>query len=121
MSTGFEGIRPKQFITNGSLAADLTSEIIEVLPIDRVGIEVVWSASDVVGILYVQGTITGDRYANLRNPDGSLIRCTITGTTNYFMFDVDVKAFSRIRMFFDYTSGTAGTLNGYYLAKGKYI
>jgi hypothetical protein len=70
--------------------------------------------------MYVQGTVSGNFYSNLVNPDGSVIRFPISGTTSFRHLDIDVQAFNKIRVFFDYSSGTTLTLQGYFQAKGLF-
>lgn len=122
MASGFDGKRPFQFITSAIVTADYTSNVIEVLPLKRIGLEFSWVTSDVVGIAYIQGTIAENSglYSNLVNPDGSLVRFSIVGTSSHKHLDIDVQAFHKIRLFFDYTSGTTLTLQGHYLAKGLF-
>lgn len=113
-------VEPKQFITNGSLAADFTSNPIEVLGLKRIGIILSWTTSDVSGIIYPQAMVAMDIYENLpKNDAGDPITVAVSGAAGHQTFDIDVHAFNKIQIFFDYTAGTAGTINGWWLAKGK--
>ena len=113
----FDGKRLQQFITNASMTSDYTSNPIEVLPFDRIGLEVSWTGTP-TGILYIQATIAGTNYDTL--PSSPLVTfIALTGIAGFQQFDLEVKAFSKIRVFYDATSGT-GTLNGYYIAKGTF-
>lgn len=117
----FDGKRLKQFITNGSMASDYTSDPIEVLPLDRIGVECFWTGTP-TGILYIQSTIAGTNYdvlPSLPTVTSVSIVDGFVGTKAFQQFDLDVKAFSRIRVFYDATSGS-GTMNGYYIAKGTF-
>ena len=114
----FDGKRPQQFITNGSIASNFTSNPIECLLLDRVGLEFTWTTADVNGTLYIQGTITGNVFQNLPSTSPTVISIAIAGVSGSQIFDIDCKAFSKIQAFFSRTSGTAGTLNGWWLAKG---
>jgi len=115
----FDGKRLIQFISSGNIASDFTSNTIEVLHLDRIGLDFDWTTSDVNGTLYIQCSIQGTNFSDL--PDSNtIISVAITGTSGYQAFDIDVKAFSKIRAFFDRTSGSTGTINGYYISKGTY-
>lgn len=120
MATGFNGKRPEQFITDAIITADYTSPIIEVLSLDRVGLEFSWDTSDIVGVMFIQVTISGNFFSNLTNPDGSIVRFPINGTTSFKHLDLDLQGFNKLRAFFDYTSGTTLTLQGHLQAKGLF-
>lgn len=111
---------PIPFITNANIAVDYTSSEIDVISLDRIGIDVSWTTSNVNGILYVQATIAGTNFSTLLDANDNPIAIAIAGTSSFQAFDIDVKAFSKIRIFFDRTSGSLGTLNGSYLSKGRY-
>jgi hypothetical protein len=115
----FDGKRVTRFITDGSIGADFTSDTIPVMPLNRVGIDIEWTTADVVGTVYIQCTIAGNNFSDLP-ASSKIVSVPIAGTNGFQSFDIDCQAFSELRLFFDYTSGTAGTLQGYYLAKGSF-
>ncbi len=115
----FDGKRPLRFITDGDISGDFTSEVIPVLTLNRIGIDLEWTTSDVNGTIYIQCTIAGNNFSNL--PDGNtIISIPVAGVDGFQPFDIDCQAFSELRVFFDHTSGSTGTLQGYYLAKGTF-
>lgn len=119
MANFFEGKKPEVIISGQSISGDYTSSAIEILPWDRVGVEVEWSASTLSATIYPQVSIIGNQYSNLVDSGANPIAIAITGSSGAAHFDLDVKAFAKLKVFIDHSSGS-GTISIAVVAKGKY-
>ena len=107
-----------QFITSGDIGSDFTSNPIDVGHINRLGIELAWTTAAVNATIYVQATITGTNYGNL-TAGGTAITATIAAANGTQIFDLDVTAFDKVQVFVDNSSGSPGTINGWWRAIGE--
>lgn len=123
-------IKPYNVITDGSMAADITSEPTILELISGASYTVEWSGTSPVGDLILQGSndyalnpngsvkdsgtwVTMYVSINGGSPAGSM---PISGNTGTGLIEIDRTNVYAIRLFFDRTSGT-GTLNA--VIKGK--
>ena len=97
-----------KFIESGDLSADFTSTPVEILYVDRVGIELVWTGTP-TGPFEVQVSNGGTVWNTINNSVAG------AGSADNGFVDVETTA-KFIRVFFDRTSGT-GTLSAHLVAK----
>lgn len=105
-------VKQKQFISSGNIASDFTSEVIDVQNFKRLGIELVGTTSDVNGTMYIQASVSRSNYDDLTD-----LNLTVAAANFTQVYDIDVSGFASIRVFFDQSSGSTGTLNGWYMIK----
>lgn len=96
------------FISGGDLSADFISKEVEILHVDRVGIELVWTGTP-TGPFEIQVSNSG---VNWTTVDSSI---AAAASADFGFVDLETAA-KFIRVFFDRTSGT-GTLTAYLTAK----
>lgn len=114
---------PVQVVTNGSLAADLTSDVIEIRNQDNVGIQLNWTGTP-TGDFVVEISIDyqEDSLGNVLSA-GNWIELplspaiTAAGSADQAYIDLNQMSASYVRVRFIWASGT-GTLNAFMTAKG---
>lgn len=108
-----------QLVTNQSLAASFNSSAVPLQWEDNICLECVWTTSDIVGTIKVQGSLTGNNWADLKDSSGTAITFSIASANDVGIFDLNQLSYNYVRIAFTKTSGTAGTINVY--AGGKMI
>ena len=96
------------FVSGESAGADFTSVPVNILHVDRVALELVWTGTP-TGIVEVQVSNTGTNW--------TAVDSTITpaGSADFGFVEIETSA-KFVRVFFDYTSGS-GTLSAHLTAK----
>lgn len=112
-------LQPQSIITNGSMAADITSAPTLLKSLSRVSYELSWSGTAPVGVAAVQ---VSNSYS--LNPNGTVNNTgtwntiatgAVSGATGVGGLDV-ITAFNAVRLIYTRTSGT-GTMNATVNAK----
>lgn len=104
-------IKPYKLMDAVTMAADATSNAVDVKYSDNVGIQLVWTGTP-VGNFYVQGTIDDTTWTAL--DFGSIP--TSGGAAGDHLLNMNNLPYRKIRVFFDRTSGT-GALTAWVMAK----
>ena len=104
-------IKPKHLVIAGSMSGDITSDPVDVLYSDNVGVQLVFTGTP-TGNFYVQGTIDGSTWTAL---DFGTIP-TAAGAAGDHLLNMNNLPYQQIRVFYDRSSGT-GTLDVYVMAK----
>lgn len=86
-----------------SLAADATSEITDVINLDKASIHITWTGTSPVGDILVQAR-NGELDAWYQLDFGSTI--SVSGNTGEHQLVFNELPFTHIRLFYDRTSGT---------------
>lgn len=114
---------PFSVITNGSMAASITSKPTIIQKLSMIGYDISWTGTTPVGVMSVQVSNT---YAE--NVDGSVKTAgnwttltlsttpTVSGNTGNGFIDVDATGAYAMRLVYTRTSGT-GTMNATITAK----
>jgi hypothetical protein len=108
-------LKPRQFITAGSMGADYVSEAFDISEFDNICIQLIWTGTSPVGDFQVQGTMIDspatDDWVDLL--DTAVAAGGAAGTALINLSDL---ALTDMRVTYTYSSGT-GTLTGWHFAK----
>lgn len=112
-----EGQVPLHFIVAGSMAADYTSEGIDISLVKNVSIQLNFAGSTPTGNFYVQVSLDNTVYTALDLVDsaGAAWVPAAAGDATIIINLSDIP-YSYLKVFYDRTSGT-GTLEGYIFGK----
>lgn len=114
---------PVHVITNGSMAGNITSAVVEIKNQDNIGIQMIWTGAP-VGTFAVQVSMTfqEDSFGNVTNP-GTWTSIPLTpaitaaGSGDNAYIDLNQLSAPYVRVVYTRTSGT-GTLNAFIDGKG---
>lgn len=116
-------LEPQQIITNGSMAGNLTSTIMEVKQQDNIGIQLNWTGTPVgTFTVLVSMDHVRDIYQNVLVA-GNFISLplspaiTASGSGDIAYIDLNQLSAAYVEVIYTRTSGT-GTLNAFITAKG---
>lgn len=115
-----KGILQPQTVFNAeTMDGDLTSNVYETKYVDNLGLQVMWTSSDAVGTIEVQGslnydphTATGDFEAITFDP----VLDQPSSDNGSYLIDLNQWPFPYLRVFYDRASGT-GSLTIYLFGK----
>lgn len=117
IKTPAEGQSPLHFIVSGSMAADYTSEGVDISLVKDVSIQLNFAGTTPTGNFYVQASLDDTVYTALDLVDSTgapwVPAAAGDGT---LLINLSPIPFPYVKLFFDRTSGD-GTLEGYILGK----
>ena len=105
--------QPYQIINSQSLLAPFTSVDTTITWLDNVGITLDVVTTDVIGEFFVQGTIDGVTWFDL-DVQPTL---TVAGANTKMILDLNQLPFHKVRIRFEFTSGTSGTVDAWIMSK----
>lgn len=101
-----------QSITNGDMSANITSPVTDVLTLDNVGIQLVWTGN-AVGSFFVDASNDGAAFTAM--DFGSPVPVA-AGAASSLLINIAFLPYKKLRIRYVFTSGT-GTLNAFLTAK----
>lgn len=110
-------ILPHQFLVNGDMSGNITSNPIEIQWQDNIAIEIAWTTSDAEGEFFLQMSVTGNNWQTI--PQAAYVPSvplTVFFVDDSHIIDLNQLAPCKLRLIYAAISGS-GTCNAWVTGK----